>query len=147
MFAVLPRPSQAQGHENNQRLLADLSGDLPATGRCSEWRGIERPVARTPAVSVHFHGQFQRAGRGGLARSAGAYRWPKPQAGDGLEIYLRQPERVVADLPKSFAGLESLMSAKPAVTVSGPGTIRVDFGCENAGWFEIDSPDCPGDLR
>ena len=26
-----------------------------------------------------------------LARSAGAYRWPKPQAGDGLEIYLRRP--------------------------------------------------------
>ena len=33
------------------------------------------------------------------------------------------------------------------MTVSGPGTIRVDFGNENAGWFEIDSPDCPGGLR
>ncbi len=75
------------------------------------------------------------------------YRWPKPQAGNGLEIYLRRPVRVVADRPQSFTGLESLLGAKPAVTVSGPGTIRVDFGSENAGWFEIDSPDCPGDLR
>jgi len=74
-------------------------------------------------------------------------RWPKPQASDGLEIYLLRPERVVADRPKSFTGLESLLSTNPAVTVSGPGTIRVDFGRENAGWFEIDSPDCPGDLR
>jgi hypothetical protein len=75
------------------------------------------------------------------------YRWPNPQGGDGLEIYLRRPERAIADPPKSFAGLESLLTTKPAVTVSGPGTIRVDFGNENAGWFEIDSPDCPGDVR
>src|SRR5262249_878679 len=75
------------------------------------------------------------------------YRWPKPQASDGLEIYLPQPERIVAERPSSFAGLESLTGATPAVTVSGPGTIRVDFGSENAGWFEINSPDCPGDLQ
>ena len=75
------------------------------------------------------------------------YRWPKTQASDGLEIYLQRPERVVTDAPASFAGLESLLTTNPAVTVNGPGTIRVDFGRENAGWFEIDSSDCPGDLR
>ena len=75
------------------------------------------------------------------------YRWRDPKATDGLEIYLQRPERVVADVPQSFAGLESLLSDTPAVTVSGPGTIRVDFGRENAAWFEIDSPDCPGNLR
>ena len=75
------------------------------------------------------------------------YRWPNPQASDDLEIYLLPPKEVVADSPESFMGLESLVTASPAVEVRGPGTIRIDFGQENAGWFEIDSPDCPGDLR
>jgi hypothetical protein len=35
----------------------------------------------------------------------------------------------------------------PDVTVNGRGTIRVDFGRENAGWFELDSPDCPGGIQ
>ena len=75
------------------------------------------------------------------------YRWPSPQASDDLEVYLLSPKEVVADSPSSFTGLESLTTERPAVTVKGPGTIRIDFGQENAGWFEIDSPDCPGDLR
>ncbi len=75
------------------------------------------------------------------------YRWPHPTAADGLEIYLQKPGRVVADTPQSFDGLESLLGDTPAVTVSGPGTIRLDFGRENAAWFEIDSPDCPGEVR
>ena len=75
------------------------------------------------------------------------YRWPDPKADDDLEIYLQRPERVDTDTPQSFDGLATLLGDSPSVGVSGPGTIRVDFGRENAAWFEIDSPDCPGGMR
>ena len=76
------------------------------------------------------------------------YRWPNPKASDGLEIYLRQPESVTCDPEtSSFTNVKSLLTPTPNVTVSGTGTIRVDFGRENAGWFEIDSPDCPGGIK
>ena len=117
----------------------------PACASASLAMDSRSPAAQPyPYVSAgSFSGPAVPASTDPLVR----YRWPKPQASDGLEIYLLKPERVVADPPASFAGLESLLTAKPAVTVSGPGTIRVDFGRENAGWFEIDSPDCPGGLR
>ena len=75
------------------------------------------------------------------------YRWPDPKADDDLEIYLQRPLRVDTDTPQSFDGLATLLGDEPSVAVSGPGTIRVDFGRENAAWFEIDSPDCPGGVR
>jgi alpha-L-rhamnosidase len=75
------------------------------------------------------------------------YRWSEPKATDGLQIFVQHPEKVDTDHPGSFSGLDSLKTATPAVIVNGPGTIRVDFGRENAGWFEIDSADCPGSLR
>ena len=75
------------------------------------------------------------------------YRWPNPKASDGLEIYLRRPESATSDPTSSFANVNSLLTPTPNVTVSGKGTIRVDFGRENAGWFEIDSPDCPGGIQ
>ena len=43
--------------------------------------------------------------------------------------------------------MNSLLTPAPNVVVSGTGTLRVDFGRENAGWFEIDSPDCPGGVQ
>ena len=75
------------------------------------------------------------------------YRWPNPKASDGLEIYLLRPESATCDPTSSFANVNSLLTPTPNVTVSGTGTIRVDFGRENAGWFEIDSPDCPGGIQ
>jgi hypothetical protein len=73
-----------------------------------------------------------------------AYRWANPQAGDGLEIYLQKPLSVTADTNSSFANLQSLLSTNPNVTVSGLGSIQLDFGRENAGWLEFDSPDLTG---
>ncbi len=75
------------------------------------------------------------------------YRWPEPKATDGLEIYLLRPKTVSVNTKSSFAGIHSLATERPNVTVNGAGTIRVDFGQENAGWFEIDSPDCPGGMQ
>jgi len=75
------------------------------------------------------------------------YRWPNPKASDGLEIYLLRPESVTADPASSFAKVNSLTTATPNVKVNGVGIIRVDFGQENAAWFEFDSPDCPGNIR
>ena len=76
-----------------------------------------------------------------------AYRWENPQPDDDVQIFVQKPEKVWSDHPASFHGLESLTGDTPAVTINGTGTIVVDFGREYAGWFEIDSPDCPDGLK
>jgi hypothetical protein len=73
-----------------------------------------------------------------------AYSWPSPKATDGLEIYSLAPMSVQADAPKALANLQSLQGPRPDVTVTGTGSIRMDFGQENAGWLEFDSPDLAG---
>ena len=76
-----------------------------------------------------------------------AYRWPNPTSSDSLEIYLLKPAIVVADKPASFKNLQSLAGKKPNVTVKGTGSIRLDFGVENAAWIEFDSPDFTGEVE
>jgi ADP-ribosylglycohydrolase len=76
-----------------------------------------------------------------------SYRWPNPKATDGLEIYLLKPKSVSADRAGSFDNLQSLVGNDPNVTVTGTGSIRLDFGLENAAWVEFDSLDCPGDVE
>jgi alpha-L-rhamnosidase len=72
-----------------------------------------------------------------------AYRWPNPQASDGLQVYTLKPITVTADTNGSFANLQSLTNNNPNVTVQGLGSIQMDFGQENAAWLEFDSPDLP----
>jgi alpha-L-rhamnosidase len=76
-----------------------------------------------------------------------AYRWPDPKASDGLEIYTLKPVAVQSDIPDAFSHLDSLAGKQPGVTVNGAGSIRMDFGRENAGWLEFDSPDLQGDVE
>jgi len=73
-----------------------------------------------------------------------SYRWPGPQASDGLQIYLQKPITVTADTNSSFVNLQSLTGNNPNVTVQGLGSIQMDFGRENAAWLEFDSPDLAG---
>lgn len=70
-----------------------------------------------------------------------SYRWPNPKADNGLESYVLKPVSVSTDEPTSFDNLESLAGNSPNVTVKGTGSIRLDFGMENAAWLEFDSPD------
>lgn len=76
-----------------------------------------------------------------------AYRWPATKASDGLEIYTLKPVAIHSDAPKAFSHLDSLTGEHPDVTVNGTGSIRMDFGRENAGWLEFDSPDLSGDVE
>jgi alpha-L-rhamnosidase len=76
-----------------------------------------------------------------------AYRWPNPQATDGLQIYLQKPVTVTADTNSSFANLQSLTGNNPDVTVNGTGSIQMDFGRENAAWLEFDSTDLTGTVE
>lgn len=76
-----------------------------------------------------------------------SYRWPNPTATDGLEIYLRKPVKVETDNPAAFANVQSLTGENPNVTVSGIGSIRMDFGVESAAWLEFDSPDLPASTQ
>jgi len=73
-----------------------------------------------------------------------AYRWPAPNASDGLELFLQKPVHVSTDATASFDNLGSLTGGSPNVTVKGKGSIRLDFGQENAAWLEFDSPDLTG---
>jgi alpha-L-rhamnosidase len=76
-----------------------------------------------------------------------SYRWPKPQANDALEIYLIKPKSASADIAASFDNLPSLTGDSPNVTVKGIGSVRMDFGIENAAWLEFDSPDLVGNVE
>ena len=75
------------------------------------------------------------------------YRWDNPKAADALEIYLLPPKTISADAPSSFGDLQSLAGDFPNATVTGAGSIRIDFGVECAAWVEFDSPDCGGDVK
>jgi len=70
-----------------------------------------------------------------------SYQWLDPKAADGLEIYTLKPVKVTTDNPISFSNLNSLTENSLNVTVTGTGSIMLDFGCENAAWLEFDSPD------
>lgn len=76
-----------------------------------------------------------------------AYRWPNPEASDGLEIYLQKPVQVSTDAPASFDHLESLTEQKSNVVVKGEGSIQIDFGRVSAAWLEFDSPDFSGEVE
>jgi len=76
-----------------------------------------------------------------------AYQWRNPQAVDALQIYLVKPIFVSADQPAAFENLQSLTGTTPEVTVEGTGSIFLDFGRENPGWFEFDSSDCTADVE
>jgi hypothetical protein len=64
-----------------------------------------------------------------------------PSASNNPEIYLRKPVSISADTPASFGNLSSLPGTSPNVTISGTGSIRMNFGIENAAWLELDSKD------
>ncbi len=76
-----------------------------------------------------------------------AYRWANPKATDGFEIYLLKPTAVFTVTPGSFTNANSLTGAVPNVTVNGTGSLRLDFGRENAAWLEFDSPDLIGNVE
>jgi alpha-L-rhamnosidase len=76
-----------------------------------------------------------------------AYRWPNPKASDDLEMYTLRPVTLQSDMPRAFSHLNSLTGEHPDVTVNGTGSIRMDFGQENAGWLEFDSPDLDGNVE
>lgn len=71
--------------------------------------------------------------------------WPKDTRQDQFQAYIVQPVSVDTQTPESFVGLNNLINYNndKSVTVLGPGTIRVDFGVESAGWVEIVSDDMP----
>ena len=75
------------------------------------------------------------------------YAWTNPVAGDGLQTYLLAPVAVSADQPDSFQNLNSVTNEHCQVLVRGPGSMRFDFGVENAAWLEFDSPDFSGTLE
>jgi len=67
------------------------------------------------------------------------YIWSDPKATDGLESYQLQPVTWSVYNVNSFdmGGFKE----KKVITVRGTGDIRFDFGQNNAGWLEFDSPD------
>ncbi len=75
------------------------------------------------------------------------YRWKEINADDDLQVYTLRPVGAMADAKDAFGNLESATGVKPAITVMGTGSIRLDFGVESAAWLEFDSPDLAGDVK
>jgi alpha-L-rhamnosidase len=74
----------------------------------------------------------------------GTYVWGPSVNASVLQIFALLPERVSltpGTAPSSFAGVDSLLTPTPAVTVQGPGGLQFDFGINSAAWLEFESPD------
>ena len=63
------------------------------------------------------------------------YQWNDPKASDSLQVYTLQPKKITA-IPNS-----SFNQNGNEITVSGEGSLMVDFGVESAGWIEFESDD------
>ncbi len=74
------------------------------------------------------------------------WQWDDPKADDELEIYIIKPVDIKTDTPESFDNLSSLKNKSANVAVKGTGSIRMDFGQENAAWLEFDSQDFSGEV-
>jgi alpha-L-rhamnosidase len=75
------------------------------------------------------------------------YRWPAPQATDGLQVYQLRPVAVLSSEADSFENLASATGPNCDIAVTGLGSIRFDFGVESAAWLEFDSPDFSGSVE
>lgn len=75
-----------------------------------------------------------------------AYRWDAPSASSKLQAYVMLPKKAEDLAGHSFSGLETVGREKCAIRVTGPGTLRLDFGVELPAWLEIDSPDLTGQV-
>ncbi|MES2826940.1 MAG: alpha-L-rhamnosidase C-terminal domain-containing protein [Bacteroidota bacterium] len=73
------------------------------------------------------------------------YKWANPQASDGLESYTLKPISWKASVPAHFD--LTRLKKNNIIIVNGEGYIRFDFGQNNAGWFEFDSPDPIGTVE
>jgi hypothetical protein len=75
------------------------------------------------------------------------FRWTAPGASDELQTYELRPLSVTAEPAGAFAKAGSATTSNCRATVNGPGSIRFDFGVENAAWLEFDSPDLSGEVE
>jgi len=73
------------------------------------------------------------------------YTWANPKATDGLESYQLQPVNYTVSDSRSF-NTDDFKKNK-VIVVNGEGYIRFDFGQNNAGWVEFDSPDLTGKVE
>lgn len=107
---------------------ADISGVFPASEPYGPLSGLGFTGKRSPFSPDLLH----------------SYRWENPRADDDLEIFSVRPAAVTAMPESSFPGAQALTHEGPGFEVTGPGTLRLDFGAEFAGWLELDSPDLEG---
>lgn len=73
------------------------------------------------------------------------YHWANPQASDGLESYVLKATQLKTANHASFDVKGFKTNGR--ITVKGMGDLRFDFGQENAGWLEFDSPDLQGNVE
>ena len=72
------------------------------------------------------------------------YKWRKTSTADDLEIYILHPKSISSDLPHNV----QLGKGKTLpIRVNGTCDLLFDFGRENAGWLEFDSPDLSGKVE
>lgn len=75
------------------------------------------------------------------------YRWKEPKETDALQVYYLKPISTDSVEANSFSGLSTASNEKTTITVTKPGSIRVDFGVVSGSWVEFESSDCPGNVE
>ena len=110
---------------------------------------VQTLARRSPAVQPYPYVSGGRIAGEPVAASPDpmvSYRWDNPSAASKLQAYVMLPVKAEDLTGHSFAGLETVGRETCAVRVTGPGTLRIDFGVELPAWLEIDSPDLSGEV-
>ncbi len=174
---VIPFAPSALGVLGRARCLrrrfvgAATLGLLLAFGGCLNHKAAVSPVAQRPqarpqtsAASVHVRlgveplplkEPYPRLNGGAFVGPTVpespdplvGYRWSKPSAADGLQLYVLRPVAVNATPARSFEHLSAATSGQGVILVKGKGSLRFDFGVESAAWLEFDSPDLSGSVE
>jgi len=137
--------SVAADEPHSIRVACDARGNFHHPKILREW-----PTDAAPTLYPYLHGGHWQGGDFGLS--------PDPLRGYAWEERFlqnpREPLQCYAALPVAatvesgqVVGLETLSRPGSALSVSGPCSLRVDFGVESAAWLEFESSDLNGEVE
>ncbi len=76
------------------------------------------------------------------------YIWNNPRVEDSLQVFVMHPVKAdVLSGKGNVRGLDAVSAEQCAIQVTGPCSIRLDFGVELPAWIEMDCADMDADLE
>ena len=110
----------------------------------------EWPTDAAPTLYPYLHGGHWRGGDFGLSPDPlRGYAWEErflQNPNEPLQCYAALPVAATVESGQ-VVGLETLSRPGSTLSISGPCSLRVDFGVESAAWMEFESSDLNGEVE